>query len=166
MSGKSYQEVAEVSKSPIEIVLYFANKLKWHEKRIKHYDDLTSNTFQKVENIKKEAQSNVATIVSAMGKHFTENMNKYIMTGDPTILQEIDVKLLNTYYKSLEILEELMKKPPTGNPLSNTPNVNININNASVKSANSDTINVESESPGEVLKRLADFKKAKEAESK
>lgn len=165
MSGKSYQEVAEVSKSPINIVLYFANKLKWHEKRVKYYDDLTTNAIQKVSNIKKEAQNNVATIVSAMGKHFTDNMNKFIMTGDAAVLQEIDVKLLNTYYKSLEMLDKLMERPPTsGNP---STSVNININNSSLKSVNDDTIEVEKEeTSGEILKRLADFKKEKEAEKK
>jgi hypothetical protein len=156
MSGKSYMEIATLCNTRKDLVLYIANKLKWHEKRMSYYSDLSTTLVSKTQAVKVESASTIASMVSAMNLYFGDKFINYLKTKDSKHIEGIDTKMLTNYYKSLEVLEKLMG----GSTDSKNPSVNINVgSSATVEQTNDNTVTVTDNSAKEILSALAKYKK-------
>lgn len=122
---------------------------------------LQKNLTKKVATAKLESANTVMSIMSALGKYHKKRADKYIMTSDDTIIEDMDVKALAAYYKSIDVLDNIMK---IGNERSSSPVVNVNVGSGASVSQNADgTLEVNSDQGvGDLLKSLADFKKSQE----
>lgn len=163
MSGKTYSEIAVITKSKKDLIVYVAYKSKWLEKRTEYFTSITQNMTNKITNIRAESINTVATIVSSLNKYFGKKFDQYLATNDDSIIENIDSKVLEKYYKSLEILEKVVNptsKDPNRNP--STP-VNINISGASVQQSSDSSLDISvKDDPSELLKKLAQQKKNQE----
>lgn len=160
LSGKTYSEIAEITGDKRDLILYISNKLKWNEKRLKYYDDISSNITTKVSQAKIESMNTISTIVSGLNKYYEDIFNKYLKTKDKSIIDALDTKLLTQYHKSLDSLSDLMfdkakdKKAPT---------VNVNIgSSAEIKKVDDNTIEVKDKSNilSDLLTALSDHKRS------
>jgi hypothetical protein len=99
--------------------------------------------------------------MSALGKYHKKRADKYILTNDDNIIEAFDVKLVAAYYKSIDVLGEMMS---LGSDKNNSPTVNVNVgSNASVSQNADGSLEVNSDSGvSDLLKSLADFKKSQE----
>jgi hypothetical protein len=156
MAGKSYGEIATISNVRKDLVIYMANKLQWHSKRMEYYSDITSNLVQRTQAVKAESAGTIATMVSALNQYFGEKFTNYIKTKDASHLEGVDVKMLSQYYKSLEILDKLM-----GGAVNNTsPSVNINVSGATTVEKTSDgSVVVTNDNAKDILSLLSQYKK-------
>lgn len=176
MSGKSYTEIAQICKDKKDLIMYISHKTNWHDKKIAYLNSITSNLTQKVENAKIESTNTVATIVSSMNKYFGDKFNNYLATNDKSIIEDLDSKLLEKYYKSLEILDKLFDPANKNIGQGNKTEVNVNVgNNATVKQVDNNTIEINSNeanndqqgvSPNQILMLLASLKKSQEDKAK
>lgn len=156
MSGKGYGEIASLCNTKKDLVLYIANKLKWHEKRMSYYSDLSTTLVSKTQAVKIESASTIAAAVSAMNVYFGEKFVNYLKTRDEKHIEGVDTKMLTNYYRSLEVLEKLMG----GSTDSKNPSVNINVgSSATVEQTNENTVTVTDNSAKEILSALAKYKK-------
>ena len=156
MSGKGYGEIATLCNTKKDLVLYIANKLKWHEKRMSYYSDLSTTLVSKTQSVKIESASTIASMVSAMNIYFGDKFTSYLKTKDATHIEGVDSKMLAQYYKSLEMLEKLMG----GSSDPKNPSVNINVGSSvTVEQTNDTTVTVTDNSAKEILSALAKYKK-------
>jgi hypothetical protein len=156
MSGKGYGEIAALCNTKKDLVLYISNKLRWHEKRMSYYEDISSTLFNKTKDVKIESASTIAAMVSALNQYFGDKFISYLKTKDSKHIEGIDTKMLAQYYKSLEMLDKLMG----GGSSSSTPTVNVNVGtNATVEQNSDNSITVTDNSAKELLSALAKYKK-------
>lgn len=160
MSGKTYSEIAQITRSKKDLVMYVSYRSKWLEKRTEYFTSITQNMTNKITNIRTESINTVATIVSSLNKYFGKKFDEYLITNDEAIIENIDGKILEKYYKSLEILEKVVN--PTSKDSNRSPSpVNINISSGASLQQSSDSsleISIDDE-PSEILKKMAQQKK-------
>lgn len=159
MAGKTYAEISAITRDKKDLIVYVAYKSKWLEKRTEYFASITQTMTNKITNIRAESINTVATIVSSLNKYFGKKFDQYLATNDESIIENIDSKILEKYYKSLEILEKVVNptsKDPNRNP--STP-VNINISTASVQQSSESSLDISVEEPSDILKKLAEQKK-------
>lgn len=162
MVGRTYSEIAEITKAPKDKVLYMSYKQKWHEKRMRHYNDILNNIAGKLTKTKLSSINTVATIITALNKFYGKKFNKYLANNDESILESLDTKLLTHYYKSMDIIEKLSSAGKVVDPqdeASKHPMVNINMMGGTVKQIDPQTLEITEDNAGEFLKALAGAKK-------
>lgn len=168
MAGKSYAEIAHISKTPRDLIMYISYKAKWCEKRTNYYSEMASGLTNKIRNVKLQSADTVANAITAMGKYFNDSFNKYLSTNDKSVIENLDTKNLTLYYKSLEVLEKIIS--PSGTSESDKTQVNINLGSggATVTQVNDKTVDISTnpvesdEAAAELLKSLARYQRAKE----
>lgn len=157
MAGKSYGEIATSCRVKKDLVLYLSNKLKWNEKRMSYYSDITSNLIERTKAVKAESAGIIATMVSALNQYFGEKFVSYLKTKDSSHLEGVDVKLLGQYYKSLEMLDKMMG---FSSPDGKGPSVNINLGeSAKIEQKVDGSVVVTDQSAKEIMSLLAQYKK-------
>lgn len=163
MSGKTYSEIATVTNSKKDLVLYVAHKSKWFDQRMEHYSDLVGNIAKKLTHVKLSSANTMVNVVTALGKYYDKKFNKYLSQKDENVIDTLDTKLFTQYLKSMDALDKIVtdKKPkdPAGAEESG-PLVNINmLGGATVEKTDTKTIEITDENAGEFLKQLANAKK-------
>jgi len=161
MSGKNYGEISKLCNVKKDLVLYFANKLKWHEKRMEYYGDLASSLVSKTNALKIESATTIAAMVSAMNIYFGDKFVNYLKTRDSSHIEGVDSKMLAQYYKSLEMLDKLMGNAPTNpNPGSGAGQVHVHTSgSAQIENKPDGSIVVTDNSAKDILSALSKYKK-------
>jgi len=158
MSGKTYSEIKTISKCDKDILLFFAAKSKWYDKKMEYCNDIIENTKDKITRAKLDGVNTVSSILSALSIYYSKKVNKYISTKDDTIIEEMDSKMLTQYYKAMETIDKLVNTPPDKS--GKTPTVNINVGSgASVEQLDDETIDITDDTAGDFLKFLSNKKK-------
>jgi hypothetical protein len=94
MNNKSYSEIANITKSKKDLIMYLSYKTKWNNKRMEYYADISQGLAIKLKNAKLQSADTVLNIITALGKYFNESANKYLSTNDKSIIENIDSKNL------------------------------------------------------------------------
>lgn len=167
MAGKTYAEIATITKSKKDLIMYISHKSTWMDKRLKHYEDISLSILDKVKKAKLENANTLITMMNALGKYFSSKYDRFLSTGDQSIIEGIDTKMSSQYFKAIELLSKLMNPdddPDTKKNIAQSPLVNINMGNSSatIKQVDNQTLEITDETAGEILKGLAGLKKAHE----
>jgi hypothetical protein len=163
MAGKSYSEIAAITKEKKDLIVYIAHRGKWHEKHMQYYADIANNLTNKLKKVRLESANTVATAITALGKYYGDQFNKYLLTNDGSIISNMDTKTLAQYYKSIEVLDKMMS-PSSGGEGSSNPSVNINVgSNAKIEQKDDKTVEITTdEAAGDLIKALAKYQRIKE----
>lgn len=171
MSGKSYTEIAKITSSKKDMILYASKKGQWHSKKMQYYSDLNDTALQKYSQSKLESLNTVTTMISALNKYFGGKFDKYLKTNDSSIIESLDTKLLAQYYKATETMDKIvgasLGKDDEGNRGNGKqPLVNINMTGSNkVTQTDENTIEIEADETdkekavAEVLASLSKLKK-------
>lgn len=159
MSGKTYTEISKITKVKKNMVLYMAAKMRWYEKRMEYLDDIHKAISTKLKDTRVESLNFIANLISVHHKYYGEEMDKYLKTGDRTIIENLDLKQLGQYFKSIEILEKILN--PTNVNKSGGSNATVNVNapdGATVRQVDEQTLEITPGNTGDILKALAKHK--------
>lgn len=160
MSGKTYAEIATITKSKKDLIMYIAYKSTWMEKRLKHYEDISLNILDKIKQTKLDSANNLVTIVKSLGKYCEQKHNRFLTTNNAEEIEEIDHKIVSQYFKAIELLDKIMSEDAGGDRPIQNPLVNINLGNSTtIKQINPQTLEITDETAGDLLKSLASLKK-------
>jgi hypothetical protein len=165
MSGKTYIEISKISRVKKDLVLYMSAKMKWYEKRMEYLNDIQNNMTKKLTDTRVESLNFIANLISVHHKYYGEEMDEYLRTGDKTIIENLDLKQLSQYFKSIEILEKILNpanvRPGGGSGM----NVNVNApDGATLTQVDNKTLEIKPGNTGDILKALSKSKKDKENE--
>lgn len=164
MSGKSYNEIASITKDRRDLILYVSHKAKWHVRRMEYYNDISNSLTGKLQKVRIESANTVVTAITALGKYYNEKFNRFLLTNDSNIIEGMDTKTLAQYYKSLEMLEKLVNPSKNTEDPGKNPGVTINVgSNATVKQTDDNTLDIQTDdAAGDLLKALSKFQRSKE----
>jgi hypothetical protein len=162
MSGKSYNEIAEITSDKKDLILYVSNKMKWHEKRMKYYEDLALNMTKKMSQVKISSMNTLSSIMMGLNKYYEDKFTKYLSSKDNSLIEGLDTKLLTQYYQSIKTFHTLAN-PNQSIETPNKPTINVNVgSNVEVKKTGENTIEINDSTVGNVLKKLAAIKDEEE----
>jgi len=157
MSGKTYLEIATLTNSKRDVILYFSEKCAWHEKRMAHYSDMSDAVVAKCMASKLEALDTMTTMVSALNKYYGGKFNKYLKNKDDSIIEEIDTKMLSQYYKVMDSIDKIINPKNPEEPNSGVPKATAYTQNTSdvLDSIEDEDGEVSENEASEALKNLA-----------
>jgi hypothetical protein len=163
MAGKTYEEISKISRVKKDVVLYLSAKMKWYEKRMAYLEDIQRQMTKKLTHTRIESLNFISDLINCHHKYYGDEINKYLQTNDRTIIDNLDMKALGQYFKSIEILEKILNPTNTNRTGSGTT---ININAAGSKvDANNDSIEITPSNTGDILKALANLKDKSKSEN-
>jgi hypothetical protein len=163
MAGKTYEEISKISRVKKDVVLYLSAKMKWYEKRMAYLEDIQRQMTKKLTYTRIESLNFISDLINCHHKYYGDEINKYLQTNDRTIIDNLDMKALGQYFKSIEILEKILNPTNTNRTGSGTT---ININAAGSKvDANNDSIEITPSNTGDILKALANLKDKSKSEN-
>jgi len=167
MAGKTYAEIATITKFQKDIILYLAYKSRWLDHRMKHYEDISLNILEKVKQVRMDSANNLIAMTQALGQYLGQRYNKYLSTKDSNVIEGIDKKISDQYFKALDLMDKILNtdgENPNKQIKQQTPLVSINMgsSNATVKQVDEKTLEISDQTAGELLKSLAELKKSTE----
>lgn len=167
MSGKTYAEIATITKSPKDLIMFLAYRSHWMEHRFKHYENISLNILDKVKQVKLDSANNLVTIVKALGQYCEMKYNGFLSTRNQDVIEKIDSKIVTQYFKAIELLDKILSEDESGgeNTQPKGPFVNINMGmgaSATIKQTDPKTLEITDETAGDLVKALASMKKQSE----
>lgn len=165
MSGKTYAEIATISKTNKVLVMYLAYKSNWLDHRFKHYENLSLNMLDKIQRAKLDIANDLVVIIAATGKYIRDEYNRYLSTNDKSIIERMDQKIVTSYHKAYEGLKSATQEEESGDPNKKPkqPLVNINVGmGAQIQQVGEKPLEISEATTGDLIKALASMKKASE----
>lgn len=115
MDGKTYRQIAQVTKINKSVILFLAHKFKWFELRRDYLEELQVTLKDKVLESKLQSQEFLLELVLAYQKKVSRNVHQYLRTDDSNFFDKIDPKDINTVLKVMELLHKFSAEN-FGNP--------------------------------------------------
>jgi len=107
MDGKTYRQIAQVTKKNKTVILFLANKFKWFELRKEYLDELQATLKDKVLESKLQSQEFLLELVLAYQKKISKNIHQYLRTDDEKFADNVDNRDIATILKIMELLHKL-----------------------------------------------------------
>ena len=163
MAGKTYAEIATISKSKKNLIMYIAYKSTWMEKRLNHYSDISLNILDKVKQSRLDSANKLVTVIAALGKYCEQEYNRYLSTNDRSIIEGIDTKIVAQYFKAQEQLDKIANDEGDKDRGPKAPLVSVNVgSSATVQQVGENSLEITDKTSGDLLKSLAMLKKERE----
>ena len=164
MTGKTYTEISKITRVKKDLVLYMSAKMTWYNNRMEYLTDIQKEMTTKLKNTRVESLNFINSLISVHHKYYNDALNDYITTGDKTIFEDLDLKQLSQYFKSIEILEKMMNPTNVTRGGGSGTTVNINTPGGEVKQIDDNTLEITPGKAGDILKALAAHKDEKKKE--
>lgn len=166
LSGKTYRQIAMTLKFQKQVILYLSYKFNWFELRREYLEDLEENIRARVLEAKIVNQDFLLQLQQMWQKKIGSNITKYLQTDNPDFANAIDLKEVDKYLKTVEMMHKLSGKSDTPPSDSTRPMVGLNAGPEGVTivktGENSMEITPKSKAIGDALKQLADFRREDE----
>lgn len=107
LDGKSYRQLANLTKKSKNVILFLAHKFKWYELRKEYLDELHATLKDKVMESKLQSQDFLLELILAYQKKIGKNIHQYLRTDDEKFADKVDQKDVGTLLKVMEILHRL-----------------------------------------------------------
>ena len=170
MAGKTYAEIATITNTKKDLILYVSDRCNWHSKKMQYYSDLSDNMLQKCNESKIQTLNTVTTMVTALNKYFGDKFDRFLKDKDVSIIESIDPKLLAQYYKATEAMDKILGGSvgagESDHRVGQNPLVNINMTGgAKVTQTDENTLEIDitetekEKAVGEILAGLSKIKK-------
>lgn len=166
LSGRTYRQIAMTIAIPKQIVLYLSYKFKWFDMRQEYLMDLEANARTRVLESKILNQDMLMQLQQMWRKKIGSNINKYLATDNVDFANAIDLKEVDKYLKTVEMLHKLGSDKIPGQQ---APTVGLNLGDGvtiTKKGDNEVEITPKSKAIGDMLKQFADLRREEENKPK
>lgn len=164
LSGKTYRQISTTMQIKKDIVLYMSFKFNWFELRQDYLTDMESSMRGRVLEAKIVNQDFLLQLQAMWQKKIGTNITKYLATDNVEFANQIDLKEVDKYLKTVELLQKLGAegKAPADN---NRPLIGVNAGDGVTivrTGENSMEITPKSKAIGDALKMFADSRREDE----
>lgn len=164
LSGKTYRQISTTMQIKKDIVLYMSFKFNWFEMRQDYLTDMESSMRGRVLEAKIVNQDFLLQLQAMWQKKIGTNIAKYLATDNVEFANQIDLKEVDKYLKTVELLQKLGAegKAPADN---NRPLIGVNAGEGVTivrTGENSMEITPKSKAIGDALKMFADSRREDE----
>jgi len=167
LDGKTYKQISQALRVKQDLVMFLSHKFKWHEAKWEHLSEIQQNAQAKVLEEKLTNMDFTQQLNHALRAKMKKPINKWIATGDDSMLQDLNFKDIDTYLKVTEAHSRLTAEPKAA---PKAPTVNINMGNSGINIKNSDeTIDISSPRQNfhsQQLQNMAEFRRGQENKHK
>lgn len=165
LSGKTYRQIATIMAVQKQIVLYLSYKFNWFELRKDYLVDLEASIRSRVLEAKIVNQDFLLQLQQMWQKKIGTNITKYLATDNVDFANAIDLKEVDKYLKTVEMLHKLGSEKGSGSGGSDRPMVGLNAGDGVTivkKGENEIEITPKAKAIGDALKQFADFRREEE----
>lgn len=163
MEGSTYSEISMKTFVKKDIILFLSYKYSWPSRRQERMGNLIESLDSKIGIIRLESSEFIVDVARFIHSYIRDRMQIYDKTKDPGVLDATDWKLLNHYYKCVEVMKGSANTSPASPSLGTQQSPNV-----SIYAADGSTVNLgkETDNPSvdhsSILKFFADLERAKE----
>jgi hypothetical protein len=148
LAGKNYDEIATICKSEPQHVLYIADKFNWFEKKMGHYNGILTKLDTRVQAVKLESADFVLDVITMIHRAHGGKITEFLQTGNRELLKDVNLGVLDKYFKSIDALGKLLAKPldPLQAPPQPVSPVTINMGDAKIEQKEDGSIEITAKS--------------------
>jgi len=164
LSGKTYRQIAMTVSVNKRIVLYLSHKFNWFALRMDYIKDLEESIRGRTLEAKLVNQDFLLQLIHMWQKKIGNKITKYLATDNEQFANDIDLKEVDKYLKTVEMLHKLGSEK--GSSAGGTPAVGLNLGDGVTierKGDNTVEITPKSKAIGDMLKQFADSRREEEA---
>ena len=165
LAGKTYGQVSNITRVPKAAVMYLARRDNWFAVRQDYLQDLDERMKVRVAEAKLMSQDFMVELLQTFQKKIGKKMQRYLATDNEDIANEINLKDIATYIKTMEALNKSMGDYRSGDGSNQPSPVGINLGEGVTVSKNQDgtvEITPKQKAVGEILKQFADNRREDE----
>lgn len=163
LSGRTYRQISNIVSLPKQAVMYMSYKFNWFQLRREYLEDLEANIRPRVIEANLVNQDFILELQQMYQKKIGSNIRKYLATDNVEFANAIDLKEVDKYLKTVELLHRLSTDKP--GKAGGTPAVGLNLGEGVTivkKGDNEVEITPKSKALSEQLKQFANFKREEE----
>lgn len=163
VSGKTYGQISNITRTSKDIVMYLAHRFDWYKAKQQYIVELEELMDIRVYEAKLMSQDFMLQLQQFFERKIGKNINRFLNTGNDDVANEVNLKDIATYLKTLEALGKSLN----GHRMSdnNTPAVGLNLGEGvtvTKKSDNTVEITPKAKAVGDILKQFADSRREEE----
>lgn len=144
ISGKNYNEIAEICNSELVHILYIANKFNWFEKKMSHYNNIMTKLDSRVQATRLESAEFIMDVITFIHKKHGAKITEFLRTNNQELLKGISLSELDKYFKSIDALSKVLVEPPKMPAIPNAPGVHIHLGDSKIERKEDGSIEISS----------------------
>lgn len=163
LDGKPYSQISRITRISKTTIMFLSDKFNWFALRQDYLIELEANMRNRVIESKLVSQDFLLQLSHAWQKKIGKNITQFLATGDEKYANEIDLKEVDKYLKTIEILHKISSENAAGK--NKTPAVGLNLGDGvtiTKKDDNSVEITPKQNTVGALLKQYADSRRDEE----
>lgn len=163
LSGKPYRQISTILNVNKSIILYLSHKYNWFQLRKEYLEDLEQTVRGRLMESKLVNQDFLLLLTQMWQKKIGDHIVKYLATGKVEHANAIDLKEVDKYLKTIEILHRLGGAGSGGG--NSAPAVGLNLGDGVTiekKGDNTVEITPKGKAIGDALKAFADSRREEE----
>lgn len=165
LSGKTYRQISTITRIPKVLIMYLSHRFKWFDTRKEYLEDLDKSIRGRLIEAKIINQDFLLQLMHLWQKKIGTKINEYLASGDEQYANQIDLKEVDKYLKTAEMLHRMTTDPKgEGKSL-----IGLNVGDGATITRTGDNeieITPKKKAIGEMLTELADFKRDQENKNK
>lgn len=162
LSGKTYSQIARIQRQPKELIMLYAQRLKWYPLKLEYMQELELHIKGRMVNAKVASQDFLLQLSQMYQKKIGAKMDQYLATNDESVADKINMKEIDKY---LKIVESLHKISSDSAPKQGNPAVGLNLGDGVTITKNGDNsveITPKQKTIGNMLEQLANQRREQE----
>ena len=165
LSGKSYRQISQALRVDKTMVMYLSNRFNWYLMRREYLHELEMTQRQRLLESKIESKDFLLQLTHMWQRKIGSNITKYLQTDDERFANEIDLKEVDRYLKTIDIIHKLSYDGKT----EGKPTVGLNLGDGVVitkKGDNEVEITPKQKTIKDALRQFADMRREEEQKSR
>lgn len=165
LSGKSYRQISQTLRLNKTLIMFLSNKFNWYMMRREYLHELEMTQRQRLLESKIESKDFLLALTHMWQKKIGGNITKYLQTDDERFANEIDLKEIDRYLKTIDIIHKLSYDGKADGK----PTVGLNLGDGVVitkKGNNEVEITPKQKTIKDALRQFADMRREEEQKSR
>jgi hypothetical protein len=163
LSGKTYGQISQIVRINKDMVMYLAQRYDWYNVKQQYLIELEEAMRPRVAEARLMSQDFIMQLQQFFEKKIGKNIRRYLATDSDDIANELNLKDVAAYLKTLESLTKVMNE--STNPSSKPSPIGLNVGDGLVMSKKDDgsvEITPKQKAVGDILKQFADSRREQE----
>lgn len=165
LSGKTYHQISRIMRLERPMILYLSHRFNWYPLRKEVLSEMENNIRGRVIEAKVASQDFLLQLTHAWQKKIGDKVEQYLRTGDVAHANAIDLKEVDKYLKTVEMLLKISDaKPPSGgSSAEKAPTVGLNLGDGvTVKKVGDNEVEITPKAAKSLVSQMADFRREQE----
>lgn len=159
LSGKTYRQITMIAKVPKAPVLFLSQKYNWFSMKQDYQLELEKGMHERIISAKISSQDFLINLTQMWEKKISSKISMYLSSDNELFTEQIDLKEIDKYLKTIEVLHKLSGGIPSGDK---GPAVGLNLGSGVTISKTNDgavEITPHAQKQSDVLKKYAEFRR-------